>query len=192
MPALCLSILQKIQHMGITWSDRAHQATPAQASVTRFLRNAPAKDTLCICILGEHAIGGLQPTLNEIIVADVCGIHSLSLPTPHGEESNRGGQGACPQQGMRESQGGSSKGCSKPRTFCTASQKMKTQRAAIRQLERSSTNVCCLLLYAKHALHFRICGMCCWAQGGGGLGTRPLYLIVCLWRRLLASRHCSF
>ena len=35
--------------------------------------------------------------------------------------------------------------------------------------------------------------------GGGGLlgggvvgGTRPRYLIVCLWRRLLASRHCSF
>ena len=29
-------------------------------------------------------------------------------------------------------------------------------------------------------------------QGGGGVGTRPRYLIVCLWRRLLASRHCSF
>ena len=28
--------------------------------------------------------------------------------------------------------------------------------------------------------------------GGGGVGTRPQYLIVCLWRRLLASRHCSF
>ena len=28
--------------------------------------------------------------------------------------------------------------------------------------------------------------------GGGGVGTRPRYLIVCLWRRLLASRHCSF
>ena len=26
----------------------------------------------------------------------------------------------------------------------------------------------------------------------GGGGTRPRYLIVCLWRRLLASRHCSF
>ena len=26
---------------------------------------------------------------------------------------------------------------------------------------------------------------------GGGVGTRPRYLIVCLWRRLLASRHCS-
>ena len=25
----------------------------------------------------------------------------------------------------------------------------------------------------------------------GGVGTRPRYLIVCLWRRLLASRHCS-
>ena len=34
----------------------------------------------------------------------------------------------------------------------------------------------------------------CWAAaaGGGGVGTRPRYLIVCLWRRLLASRHCSF
>ena len=31
------------------------------------------------------------------------------------------------------------------------------------------------------------------AQGrGGGDGTRPQYPIVCLWRRLLASRHCSF
>ena len=30
------------------------------------------------------------------------------------------------------------------------------------------------------------------AGGGGGVGTRPRYLIVCLWRRLLASRHCSF
>ena len=29
-------------------------------------------------------------------------------------------------------------------------------------------------------------------SGGGGVGTRPRYLIVCLWRRLLASRHCSF
>ena len=29
-------------------------------------------------------------------------------------------------------------------------------------------------------------------EGGGGGGTRPRYLIVCLWRRLLASRHCSF
>ena len=28
--------------------------------------------------------------------------------------------------------------------------------------------------------------------GGGGGGTRPRYLIVCLWRRLLASRQCSF
>ena len=28
--------------------------------------------------------------------------------------------------------------------------------------------------------------------GGGGVGTRPWYLIVCRWRRLLASRHCSF
>ena len=27
---------------------------------------------------------------------------------------------------------------------------------------------------------------------GGGVGTRPRYLIVCLWRRLLASRQCSF
>ena len=26
-------------------------------------------------------------------------------------------------------------------------------------------------------------------RGGGGVGTRPQYLIVCLWRRLLASRH---
>ena len=26
-------------------------------------------------------------------------------------------------------------------------------------------------------------------HGGGGFGTRPRYLIVCLWRRLLASRH---
>ena len=29
-------------------------------------------------------------------------------------------------------------------------------------------------------------------QRGGGVGTRPRYLIVCLWRRPLASRHCSF
>ena len=29
-------------------------------------------------------------------------------------------------------------------------------------------------------------------RGGGGFGTRPRYLIVCLWRRLLTSRHCSF
>ena len=29
-------------------------------------------------------------------------------------------------------------------------------------------------------------------RGGGGVGTRPRYLIVRLWRRLLASRHCSF
>ena len=28
--------------------------------------------------------------------------------------------------------------------------------------------------------------------GGGGVGTRPRYSVVCLWRRLLASRHCSF
>ena len=27
---------------------------------------------------------------------------------------------------------------------------------------------------------------------GGGVGTRPQYLSVCLWRRLLASHHCSF
>ena len=27
--------------------------------------------------------------------------------------------------------------------------------------------------------------------GKGGFGTRPRYLIVCLWRRLWASRHCS-
>ena len=30
------------------------------------------------------------------------------------------------------------------------------------------------------------------SPGGGGVGTRPRYLIVCLWRRLLASRHCTF
>ena len=28
-------------------------------------------------------------------------------------------------------------------------------------------------------------------EGGGGVGTRPRYLIVCLWRRLLASRRCA-
>ena len=27
---------------------------------------------------------------------------------------------------------------------------------------------------------------------GGGGGTRPRYQVVCLWRCLLASRHCSF
>ena len=30
------------------------------------------------------------------------------------------------------------------------------------------------------------------AGGGGGSGTRPRYLIVCLWRRLLVSRRRSF
>ena len=30
------------------------------------------------------------------------------------------------------------------------------------------------------------------AFGGGGVGTRPRYQVACLWRRLLASRHCSF
>ena len=29
---------------------------------------------------------------------------------------------------------------------------------------------------------------CCWV-GEGGVGTRPRYSVVCLWRRLLASRH---
>ena len=29
-------------------------------------------------------------------------------------------------------------------------------------------------------------------QRRGGAGTRPRYPIVCLWQRLLASRHCSF
>ena len=28
--------------------------------------------------------------------------------------------------------------------------------------------------------------------GGGGGGTRPWCWLVCLWRRLLASRHCTF
>ena len=28
-------------------------------------------------------------------------------------------------------------------------------------------------------------------RGGGGGGTRPRYSVVCVWRRLLASRHCS-
>ena len=32
----------------------------------------------------------------------------------------------------------------------------------------------------------------CAPGGGGGVGTRPRYLIVCLWQRLLASRHRSF
>ena len=27
---------------------------------------------------------------------------------------------------------------------------------------------------------------------GGGVGTRPRYSVVCLWRCLLASRHCTF
>ena len=36
---------------------------------------------------------------------------------------------------------------------------------------------------SRHVLH---------AGGGGGFGTRPRYLMVCLWRRLLASRHRSF
>ena len=30
------------------------------------------------------------------------------------------------------------------------------------------------------------------ASEGGGGGTRPRYSVVCLWRRPLASRHCSF
>ena len=29
-------------------------------------------------------------------------------------------------------------------------------------------------------------------QRRGGFGTRPRYLIVCLWRHLLVSHHCSF
>ena len=28
--------------------------------------------------------------------------------------------------------------------------------------------------------------------GGGGVGTRPWYWVVCLWQCLLASRHCLF
>ena len=32
-------------------------------------------------------------------------------------------------------------------------------------------------------------GVCSAARGGGGVGTRPRYLIVCLWRRPSASRH---
>ena len=32
----------------------------------------------------------------------------------------------------------------------------------------------------------------CTSEGGGGVGTRPRYLIVCLWRRPLASRHRPF
>ena len=28
-------------------------------------------------------------------------------------------------------------------------------------------------------------------SAGGGGGTRPWYWVVCLWRRLLAYRHCS-
>ena len=42
----------------------------------------------------------------------------------------------------------------------------------------------------------RVCVLCvCDTRGGGGgggVGTRPRYPIVCLWRRPLASRHCSF
>ena len=33
---------------------------------------------------------------------------------------------------------------------------------------------------------------CVGSGRGGGIGTRPRYLIVCLGRRPLASRHCSF
>ena len=29
-------------------------------------------------------------------------------------------------------------------------------------------------------------------EGGGGVGTRPWCWFVCLWRRLLASHHCTF
>ena len=31
-----------------------------------------------------------------------------------------------------------------------------------------------------------------WSWGGGCWHNASVYLIVCLWRRLLASRHCSF
>ena len=44
------------------------------------------------------------------------------------------------------------------------------------------------VLSRLHVLYLAI--ECVWG-GGGGVGTRR-YLIVCLWRRLLASRHCSF
>ena len=57
---------------------------------------------------------------------------------------------------------------------------------------RGSCNRC---QHCKHLAHAAACtpkGMGCTCQGGGGVGTRPQYLIVCLWRRLLASRHCSF
>ena len=36
----------------------------------------------------------------------------------------------------------------------------------------------------SHDGHFGVCV--------GGVGTRPRYQVVCLWRRLLASRHGSF
>ena len=39
---------------------------------------------------------------------------------------------------------------------------------------------------------FQRCSLWSGGGGGGAVGTRPRYLIVCLWRRLLASRHCSF
>ena len=46
-------------------------------------------------------------------------------------------------------------------------------------------------------LHFSSGPQLAWHEHEGGrvrrgFGTRPQYLIVCLWRRLLASRHCPF
>ena len=50
--------------------------------------------------------------------------------------------------------------------------------------------------FARARAHVPVCCVGGWVggcgRGGGGVGTRPRYQIVCLWRRLLASRHCSF
>ena len=50
------------------------------------------------------------------------------------------------------------------------------------------------LFISRHGGHVRGCLRARPAPtgGGGGVGTRPRYPIGCLWRRLLASRNCSF
>ena len=93
-----------------------------------------------------------------------------------------------------------------PEAKCVVAPGVSVSRGGLQPLGTANALQLCLFVFCEWSLQRACrgatdCG-CMWPRvasappvqgaGGGEFGTRPQYPIVCLWRRLLASHHCSF
>ena len=107
------------------------------------------------------------PVQHHVLEADVAVHHPPGVEVRQGGEhlGIRGGEGAVGREVVEGGDGGGS-----------GIQKFVYQKMARSDFHQNF--ICVNLVFSR--------------PGGGGVGTRPRYWIVCLWRRLLASHHGSY